>query len=85
MKEQKKENRIGLIFPKIYSISQEKRRDRQRLKQRQIQIKKEMEREVRGGQGSSKRKSSKRVQDVRLVATFEDIYPKVRQGQMPKY
>lgn len=29
MKEQKKENRIGLIFPKIYSISQEKRRDRQ--------------------------------------------------------
>lgn len=37
------------------------------------------------GQGPSKWKSSKHVQDVLLVATFEDIDPKVRQGQMPKY
>lgn len=61
-------------------------RDRSgRIEERQTDRVRELERELEGCQGPFTRERSEGAQGVLLVASVEDVYPKVRPIQMPVY
>lgn len=55
------------------------------VEKRREKTDRDREEDMGGGQSSFKREHDECVQGVLLVATAEDVYPKVRPVQMPEY